>query len=73
MQISGEWLGQECGLLPANPFANVRAPKCDDPEVRILTAAETADLFKLLNDRWNNLRLPIVYLEVATLLGWRRR
>jgi integrase len=69
--IFGKWLGQECGLLSVNPFANIRAPKCDDPEIRLVTAAETAELFEWLNKRWNKWRLPIVYLEVASLIGWR--
>ena len=69
--IFGKWLGRECGLLNNNPFANVKPPKCDDPDVRIVTASETADLFEWLSERWNNWRLPLVYLEVAALLGWR--
>jgi len=62
---------KECGLLDANPFANVKAPRCDDPDVRIVSAQETADLFAWLGERWNNWRLPLVYLEVAALIGWR--
>ena len=49
----------------------MKPPKCDEPDVRIVTADESADLFAWLGDRWNNWRLPIVYLEVAALLGWR--
>jgi integrase len=67
----GKWLGRECGLLISNPFANVNPPKCDDPDVRIVSAAESKALFDWLGNRWNNWRLPLVYLEVATLLGWR--
>jgi integrase len=69
--IFGKWLVQECGLLTANPFANVRPPKCDEPDVRIVTADESADLFAWLGERWNGWRLPIVYLEVLALVGWR--
>ncbi|OYV91450.1 MAG: hypothetical protein B7Z73_05505 [Planctomycetia bacterium 21-64-5] len=71
--VFGKWLGKECGLLDhaANPFADVKAPRCDDPEVRIVSADETASLFGWLGERWNNWRLPLVYLEVAALLGWR--
>jgi integrase len=69
--IFGKWLVDECGLLSENPFANVKPPKCDDPDVRIVSADETADLIAWLNDRWNNWRLPIVFLEVAALVGWR--
>jgi integrase len=69
--VFGKWLGQECGLLMSNPFVNVKPPKCDDPDVRIVTAEESAALFKWFGDRWNNWRLPLVYLEVAALLGWR--
>ncbi len=69
--IFGKWLGKECGLLAGNPFADIKAPKCDEPEVRIVSAAESADLFTWLGARWNNWRLPAVYLEVAALVGWR--
>jgi hypothetical protein len=69
--IFGKWLVRECGLLLSNPFANVRAPKCDDPDVRIISLEENQSLFGWFNKRWNNWRLPLVYLEVATLLGWR--
>ena len=67
----GKWLGRECGLLTSNPFANVKPPKCDDPEVRIVTASESQALFDWLAKRWNNWRLPLVYLEIAALVGWR--
>lgn len=67
----GKWLGRECGLLASNPFANVKPPKCDEPDVRIVSAEESAALFKWLGKRWNNWQLPLVYLRVAALLGWR--
>ena len=69
--VFGKWLGRELGLLASNPFANVKPPKCDDPDVRIVSAAESKALFDWLGVEWNNWRLPIVYLEVASLLGWR--
>jgi integrase len=71
--IFGKWLGKECGLLDpaANPFVNVKPPKCDEPDVRILTTKEMADLFAWLGKRWNNWQLPMVYLDVAGTTGWR--
>jgi hypothetical protein len=69
--LFGKWLCVELGLLTANPFAHVKPPKCDDPDVRIVTADETAALFAWLGNRWNHWQLPLVYLEVAALLGWR--
>jgi len=69
--IFGKWLGRECGLLTDNPFGNIKAPRCDEPDVRIVTAAESGELFAWLANRWNNWRLPAVYLEVAALVGWR--
>jgi integrase len=64
-------LARECGLLAENPFAGVKAPRCDDPDVRIVTADETAALFAWLDERWHGWRLPAVYLEVAAWAGWR--
>lgn len=71
--VFGKWLGKECGLLKpdANPFANVRAPKCDDPEIRIVAAEESDALFAWMSDRWPGWKLPGVYLDVAAWLGWR--
>jgi integrase len=71
--IFGKWLGKECGLLDAlaNPFANVKPPRCDDPDVRIVSAQEIADLFAWLGQRWNNWQLPMIYLDVAGTTGWR--
>jgi integrase len=71
--IFGKWLGKECGLLnpDANPFKNVRAPRCDEPEVRIITAKERADFYGWLGTRWNNWQLPMIYLDVADATGWR--
>jgi integrase len=69
--IFGKWLGRECGLLKSNPFADVKAPRCDDPDVRIVSAAETEALFRWLADRWNGWRLPLIYLQAAGILGWR--
>jgi integrase len=67
----GKWLVSECELLQSNPFAKVKPPRCDDPEVRIVTAEETKALFDWLSGRWNQWSLPLVYLQVAALLGWR--
>lgn len=67
----GKRLGQELGLLTSNPFANVKAPRCDDPEVRIVTTAESKALVDWLSKRWNDWQLPIVYLEVLQSTGWR--
>jgi integrase len=69
--VFGKWLMRECGLLIANPFANVKPPKCDEPDVRIVAAEESKALFDWLSTRWNGWKLPAVYLEVAALLGWR--
>ncbi len=67
----GKWLMGECNLLSSNPFAKVKAPKCDSPDVRIVSAAESEALFAWFTERWNGWRLPLVYLQVAALVGWR--
>ncbi len=58
-------------LIPSNPFSDVTAPICDEPDIRIVTARESASLFQWLSERWNNWQLPMIYLQVASLLGWR--
>lgn len=68
----GKWLNKELGLLTGdNPFADVEPPICDQGDIRIVMADETANLFTWLLDRWNNWQLPVVYLRVAALVGWR--
>ena len=69
--VYGKWLGRECGLLQVNPIAGVRPPKCDDPEVRIVSAAEATELANWFSERWNGWRLPALFFEVATQIGWR--
>lgn len=69
--VFGKWLTRKCKLLSANPFAEVEPPLCDIPDVRIVSADEIAALFKWFNARWNNWRLPVVYLQTAAISGWR--
>ena len=69
--VFGKWLGRECGLLNENPFANIRPPRCDEPDIRIVASSESQALFSWLSDRWNAWQLPVTYLNVAALLGWR--
>jgi len=69
--VFGKWLCRELGLLASNPFADVKPPKCDDPEVRIITAEENTAFRKWFSERWNNWQLPLTYLDVLGLLGWR--
>jgi integrase len=67
----GKRLEKELGLLPSNPFANVKLPRCDDPEIRIVTVSESKALVEWLSKRWNDWQLPLVYLEVLQSTGWR--
>ncbi len=71
--IFGKWLGKECGLLTpaANPFANVKPPRCDEPDVRIVTLKERTEFYTWFSDRWNNWQLPLIYLDLADATGWR--
>lgn len=36
-----------------------------------MTAAESQSLYAWLSKRWNNWRLPLVYLDALALVGWR--
>lgn len=69
--IYRKWLGKVCGLVDANPFADVAAPRCDAPEVRIVSTLESQALFDWLARRWGGWELPQVYLRVAAYTGWR--
>ncbi|MEQ8784647.1 MAG: hypothetical protein RIC55_00025 [Pirellulaceae bacterium] len=64
-------LRDDCRLVAENPFAGVKPPKCDEPDVRIVTAGERSALYEWLTDRWGDWQLPVVYLEVAATVGWR--
>jgi hypothetical protein len=65
----GKRLGKEMGLVPCNPFADVTPPKCDDPDVRLVTANESKALVEWLGQRWNGWKLPLTYLEVLASTG----
>lgn len=68
----GRWWGKRTiGILDSNPFADVRAPKVDEPDVRIITSDEAKALFGWLQERWNGWKLPLVYLRVKLASGWR--
>ncbi len=69
--VFGKWLGRECELIENNPFANVKPPRCNEPEIRIVSADESKMLFVWMAERWSNWKLPLVYLHVAALIGWR--
>ena len=55
--IFGKWLGKECGLLDpaANPFANVKPPRCDEPDVRIVTAERAIGILRLAGEAMEQL------------------
>jgi integrase len=67
----GKRLGKELGILSSTPFANVTLPKCDDPDVRLVTADESKALVEWLSKRWSDWKLPLTYLEVLATTGWR--
>lgn len=46
--VFGKWLGRELGLLTSNPFANAKPPRCDEPDIRIVTGDESKALFDWL-------------------------
>jgi len=49
--IFGKWLGSECGLLDSNPFAKVKPPKCDEPDMRIVLPAVYLEVAALVGWR----------------------
>jgi site-specific recombinase XerD len=69
--IFGKWLGRACGLVKSNPFAEVSAPRCGEPDVRIVAAEEKQRFLAWLDQRWNDWRLPRVCLDVLAWTGWR--
>jgi site-specific recombinase XerD len=66
-----KWWIKTAKLLTENPFAEVEPPKVDRKPPRILLPAEVQEFFDWLSSRWDNWRLPLLFLEVKGLLGCR--
>jgi hypothetical protein len=69
--IFGKWLIDDCGLLADNPFAKVKKPTWKDQPIRVITPTEQAALIDWFKQKWNNWKLPLAFIEVLSLVGWR--
>lgn len=69
--VFGKWFVAECGILGANPFEGVEPPKVDKREPRLIERTERDALMGWLAARWDNWRLPLLFLEVKASIGCR--
>ncbi len=69
--IYRRWWIKTLGMLTVNPFATVEPPKRDRSKKRIVADAERKAFLDWLNVRWNNWRVPVLFLEVKAKIGCR--
>jgi integrase len=69
--IFGKWLKTECNLMSHNPFDGVRKPKADETQPRIVADSELRALLAWFDEEWSGWKLPLTYLRVLAVVGWR--
>jgi integrase len=69
--VWGKWLRDELSILDHNPWDAVELPKLDKPAPRFIQPEEEQAFFAWLSQRWNDWRLPLLFLEVKGLIGCR--
>jgi integrase len=66
-----KWLGKECKLVTANPWAEVELPKLDKKKPRVVTDAQKRAFVGWLQDNFPGWRLPCLFIETKAYLGCR--
>ena len=69
--IYRKWWIKTIRLLTSNPFDSVEPPKKEKWKPRVLSDDEQKAFLDWLVQRWDNWRLPILFLEVKARIGAR--
>jgi hypothetical protein len=69
--VFGKWWCEVCKITPVNPFENVEPPKADKLDPRIVAPFEREAFETWLVERWDNWRLPSLFLAVKAAIGCR--
>lgn len=69
--VYGKWWIKIAKILIENPFEAVEPPKVDRKPPRIILPEEIQAFVGWLSTRWDDWRLPLLFLEVKGLVGCR--
>lgn len=69
--VYGHWWRDVCRIVSSDPFAEVQPPKEDKRAPRIISPAEEQQFLTWLTNKWDNWRLPLVFLETKSFTGCR--
>ena len=69
--VFGRWFRDNCQIVDADPFAKIERTKLDKPAPRIITDDERQAFVTWLLQRWDNWRLPVLFLEIKAAIGCR--
>jgi site-specific recombinase XerC len=69
--VFGRWFRDTCKIIKADPFADIEPPKQDKPAPRIISDDERQAFVTWLLKRWDNWRLPLLFLEIKAAIGCR--
>jgi len=69
--IFQKWLLDELKITPNNPFAHVKPPKTDKPEVMIASDEVLANFDRWLTERFGDWQLPKLFFAIKELTGCR--
>ena len=69
--IFQKWLLDDLKITSMNPFAHVKPPKTDKPEIMIASDAVLANFDKWLTERFGDWQLPKLFFAIKELTGCR--
>jgi site-specific recombinase XerD len=69
--VYGHWWRDTCKILAENPFANVEPPRHEKRPPRVIEPDELQQFVAWLSSKWDEWRLPELFLEIKNLTGCR--
>lgn len=69
--VYGHWWRDTCKILAENPFAAVEPPKQEKRPPRVIEPDELQQFVAWLSSKWDEWRLPELFLEIKNLTGCR--
>lgn len=69
--VFGRWFRDTCKIVDVDPFAKIDRTKQDKPKPRIISDDERQAFVAWLLKRWDNWRLPLLFLEIKAAIGCR--
>lgn len=69
--VFGRWFRDNCQIVDADPFATIERTKQDQPKPRVISDDERQAFVAWLLKRWDNWRLPLLFLEIKAAIGCR--